>query len=136
MKKTILLIAIVAALPVVSAARTLVPGKPAPGATSVAAATARTPTVPSAPLTGVLSGISIANKAVNINGKPYRMNEPLVLVIDKRASANGLIELADLRPGMKVSFRSSADADGVERVVELWVLSNPPASGERMRSRN
>lgn len=136
MKKSILLLAIVAALPLAAVARTLAPGKPAPGATNAVQVAAKAPTAPSAPLVGVLSGISIANKAVTINGKPFRMNEPLVLVIDKRPGANGLIELADLRPGMKVSYRSRAESDGAERVVELWVLSNPPSAGGRMRTGN
>ncbi len=133
MKKLILTLALAAFLPAHSEARSPVPGKTLPGSAGAAQVAAKTPAAPSAPLTGVLSGISVPNKTVGINGKSFRMNEPLVLLIDKRANGNGLLEIADLRAGMKVRYRSSADSDGVERVVELWVQADAASAGARPR---
>ena len=134
MRHTILVLAALTLLATQAPARTVVAGRPAAGNLRGVQPAVQTPNKPSAPLAGVLGGISIANKAVSINGQTFRMNEPLVAVIDKRPDANGLFELTDLRPGMKVRYRAQREADGVERVVELWIIANPPAPGDRMSS--
>jgi hypothetical protein len=134
MRHTILVLAALTLIATEVPARTVAAGRFAAGNARGAQAAVQTPNKPSAPLAGVLGGVSIANKAVSINGQSFRMNEPLVAVLDKRPDSNGLVELSDLRPGMKVRYRAQREADGVERVVELWIIANAPAPGERASS--
>lgn len=83
------------------------------------------PTQLNAPTAGAITGVNIANKAIAINGVSYRIGEPRVAVIDRRPNTVGLLELTDLRPGMRVRYRLQPDADKVQRVVELWIESDP-----------
>lgn len=82
------------------------------------------PTGLNAPDIGVLGGISVPKKAINIGGRVFRIAEPMIALVDRRPHRDGLLELSDLKPGMRVRYRSVRDADGVDRVVELWVESD------------
>lgn len=90
------------------------------------------PTQLNAPTAGTITGVNIGKKAIAIGGVSYRIGEPRVAVIDRRPNTAGLLELTDLQPGMRVRYRLQPDADQVQRVVELWVLSDAPKAGNRM----
>jgi hypothetical protein len=135
MRKSTLVIAALTLLATQAIGHTVVNVKPGAGNTRrPAAVMPSVPKTPSAPLTGVVTSIAVANKSIGINRQSFRMNEPLVAVIDKRPGANGLFELTDLRPGMKVRYRAQREADGVERVVELWIMGNAPVAGDGVQS--
>lgn len=107
--------------------------RPTPGATARAPAAAASMPAPvsqsSAPATGTVSAINVPQKRIVIDGAPYLIGEPYLVLLDKRPGANGLIELVDVRPGLKVRYRAVADGSA-QRVVELWV-TGAPASPSR-----
>jgi hypothetical protein len=118
MKAKVMYLSVLLGVSSLATARSLEPtssGKP-----TVAVA----PTGLNAPDSGVLSGISVPKKAINIGGRVFRIAEPMIALVDRRAHRNGLLELTDLKPGMRVRYRSVRDVDGVDRVVELWVESD------------
>ena len=95
---------------------------PARGATRPNVITA--PTQSSAPMVGMVTAIDMAKGEIAINTQRYAIGAGLVLMLDKRPQADGLLALKDIAPGMVVKYRAEPAA-GMSRVVELWVLKNP-----------
>jgi hypothetical protein len=107
------------ALAGIAQAVTLAPARGTNRPTVIAA-----PTQSSAPLVGMVTAIDITKGEIAINTQRYAIGSGQVLMLDKRPQADGLLALKDITPGMVVKYRAEP-AEGVTRVVELWVLKNP-----------
>jgi hypothetical protein len=73
---------------------------------------------------GVVQAFDAAGQTIVINAARYKIGPPLLALLDKRPKSNGLLKFTDLKVGMVVRYRVEN-----ERVVELWVMRDPPSSG-------
>lgn len=89
-------------------------------------------TKPQAPLMGTIGAIDVEGKTISIAGARHTIGEPYLVLMDKRPGANGLIELTDVTAGMRVRYRTVAEAGGT-RVVELWILASGTESQKAAR---
>ncbi len=83
------------------------------------------PSKPNAPSQGEITSVDAANHVIAINRQQFTIGAPLLALIDQRPEATGLLDVATLRPGMRVRYRTVAEG-GATRVVELWVLRDAP----------
>ncbi len=76
---------------------------------------------PNAPLQGEITSVDAENHAIVINRQQFTIGAPLLALLDQRPAATGLLDVAALRPGMRVRYRTVPEGRAT-RVVELWVL--------------
>jgi len=83
------------------------------------------PSKPNAPLQGEITSVDAANNVIGINRQNFTIGASLVALLDRRPNATGLLDIAALRPGMAVRYRTVPEGRTV-RVVELWVVRDAP----------
>jgi hypothetical protein len=83
------------------------------------------PSQPNAPLQGEITSVDAGKNLIGINRQNFAIGSPLLALLDRRPNATGLLDLAALRPGMVVRYRTVPDG-AMTRVVELWVMRDAP----------
>jgi len=74
---------------------------------------------------GTVQAIDPKAQSITINGTRYLIGPPQLALVDKRPKTDGLLKLAGVKPGMAVRYRLAKTPEG-DRVMELWVMRDPP----------
>jgi hypothetical protein len=85
----------------------------------------RTPNKPDAPLHGEITSVDPAAGTIVIGRQKFTIGIPLLALLDQRPHPTGLLTIATLLPGMQVRYRTAPDGQAT-RIVELWVMRDPP----------
>lgn len=118
------LISIALALSALNATATALAATPVGSRTAVSTSQS-VPSKPNAPSQGEITSVDAANHVIAINRQQFTIGAPLLALLDQRPEATGLLDVAALRPGMHVRYRTVAEGKAT-RVVELWVLRDAP----------
>jgi hypothetical protein len=76
-------------------------------------------------LHGEIASVDPAAGVIVIGRQKFTIGTPLLALLDQRPHPTGLLTVATLQPGMQVRYRTVPDGQST-RVVELWVLRDPP----------
>jgi hypothetical protein len=116
------LASIALALTALVAAQTVTAATRVPADTSPARVT---PNHPDAPLHGEIASVDPAAGIIVIGRQKFTIGVPMLALLDQRPHPTGLLTVATLQPGMQVRYRTAPDGQAT-RVVELWVMRDPP----------